>query len=497
MKHITNRIVRVGTVGVCMAVMAGQGWANGGPFVVKYPDGDPAAKGVLARLDPSLKPARESRLEVVSEDLDITFGTGYRHDRGRQQPLVHVQAAYRIRNPRDETIEMDFGFPILRGIYMEPLSMMPRPSVTVMVDKKSVPAKIISNSAIYGIIRQQCRQVIDQAINDDATLAKLAKRIRNAKGVKLDSAKQALVVYLAGELKWGERDARLLGEYLSIDIGKAPVAPVHIAWHMHRDHELSRLVQENLGVLSAIGEKKATQLFAQLAGRFDPGTGSGYEEIFKAWGGDVRERSIDLESGKIRPREITHEREQPDTPRSIVGGGLTTYARVEYLDEDAKLSDAEKDACRAILKNLPVIFTYAPMNLLYYRVAFEPGAELTVTVRYSQYAYEDSHKPKSYQLAYVVHPASLWDRFGPITLTVSAPKGVAVRSSVPCEQVQVNAVKRVLASSWSVVGKQLPMQAHRGTITDKTGELLVAVSAEEWTLALQGKEKDLKTSRKR
>ena len=26
--------------------------ANGGPFVVKYPNGDPAAKGVLARLDP-------------------------------------------------------------------------------------------------------------------------------------------------------------------------------------------------------------------------------------------------------------------------------------------------------------------------------------------------------------------------------------------------------------------------------------------------------------
>ena len=48
--------------------------ANGGPFVVKYPSGDPAAKGVLARLDPSLLPARETRLRVLKEDLKINFG---------------------------------------------------------------------------------------------------------------------------------------------------------------------------------------------------------------------------------------------------------------------------------------------------------------------------------------------------------------------------------------------------------------------------------------
>ena len=57
-------------------VLAGH-WAfgNGGPFVVKYPSGDPAAKGVLARLDPTLKPARETRLRVVKEDLTVRFGT--------------------------------------------------------------------------------------------------------------------------------------------------------------------------------------------------------------------------------------------------------------------------------------------------------------------------------------------------------------------------------------------------------------------------------------
>ena len=61
----------------------------------------------------------------------------------------------------------------------------------------------------------------------------------------------------------------------------------------------------NLGPLAAIGEQKATQLFAQLASRFDKDAGAKYEAIFAAWGGDVRERSIDLATGEIRPREVT------------------------------------------------------------------------------------------------------------------------------------------------------------------------------------------------
>ncbi len=52
---------------------AGRAAGNGGPFLVKYPGGDPAAKGVLARLDPTLKPAQETRLRVVQEDLTIMF----------------------------------------------------------------------------------------------------------------------------------------------------------------------------------------------------------------------------------------------------------------------------------------------------------------------------------------------------------------------------------------------------------------------------------------
>ncbi|MDD4891909.1 MAG: hypothetical protein PHU85_18465, partial [Phycisphaerae bacterium] len=58
---------------VLVLLVAGLVWANGGPFVIKYPEGDPAAKGVLARLDPDLKPKIEDRLRVVKEDLTITI----------------------------------------------------------------------------------------------------------------------------------------------------------------------------------------------------------------------------------------------------------------------------------------------------------------------------------------------------------------------------------------------------------------------------------------
>ena len=193
----------------------------------------------------------------------------------------------------------------------------------------------------------------------------------------------------------------------------------------------------NLGPLSAIGEQKATQLFAQLASRFDKDAGSNYEAIFKAWGGDVRERSIDLATGEIRPREVT-------IPTPVAAEGLpakpadtndrrltadpTVYARVDYLDPNAKLSAPEKASCEAILKNLPVTFTFAPMNLLHYQVKFPPHVTRVVTVSYSQYAYADTRGSGSYQLAYVLHPATLWKEFGPIRVHVELPKGIACRA---------------------------------------------------------------------
>ncbi len=166
-------------LGVLCVVQAALG--NGGPFVVKYPGGDPAAKGVLARLDPTLKPAEETRLRVVKEDLAIRFlpEQQWKGDKRRLPPLTAVTAAYTIENPTDQEVQVDFGFPILRGIYLR-FGMVPYPDVMVQVDKQRVYPTIISNSSIYGIIRRNAADVIEHGIAVDPELARLVADVRGA-----------------------------------------------------------------------------------------------------------------------------------------------------------------------------------------------------------------------------------------------------------------------------------------------------------------------------
>jgi hypothetical protein len=457
-------------------------WANGGPFVLKYPNGDPAAKGVLARLDPDLKPARENRLRVVKEDLKVTF-TNEQFPAKRNAdgpPLAKVSAEYTIENPTNTEIEVDFGFPILRGIYINPLSMMPRPDVQVNLDKKRIKSTIISNSAIYGIIRQRARQVIEDAITHDGRLSNLVRSVRSNSTEARGAARKALRDYLVGTLNWNEQDAVLMVEYASLDFGALKSAPPdRVAWMWSGDKELNELMNANLGPLTAIGEQKATQFFAQLACRFDPKAGAGYEAIFTAWGGDVRERSIDLQTGKLRPREITVDRNALKRPTHYAFGSNpmdpTIYARVDYLDSDAKINESEKASCKAILKNLPVIFTFAPMNILYYQVTFPAKSTQTLTVTYSQYPYSDTRSPSSYQLAYVVHPASLWKDFGPINLEVAVPEGISFRASVPCSNGGTE--ERPVHTHGD---NKARFDIYRAELKQKTGELYLAIDADAW-----------------
>ena len=327
-------------------------WAagNGGPFVVKAPNGDPAAKGVLARLDPTLKPARETRLRVVKEDLSVQFDhPRYYGDPAIQPPSAEVTAAYTIENPTDAEVQVDFGFPILRGIYMRS-GMVSTPDVRVTADKDFLNATVISNSLIYGMIREHSRQCIEKGIAADAELSRLVQAIRDAKGIvpgqpevpigpgltasavptvepapqaqqaapplvkkspeAAARARLALRSHLLTKLKWNERDAALLVEYAGFDFGVLPAYPWprdrwdHDAWTM-RGENAAKLLRANLGPLTAIGEQKATQFFAQLASQFDKEVAATYESIFAAWGGEVRERSVDLASGQVRPRELS------------------------------------------------------------------------------------------------------------------------------------------------------------------------------------------------
>jgi hypothetical protein len=220
----------------------------------------------------------------------------------------------------------------------------------------------------------------------------------------------------------------------------------------------------------------------------------------------VREKSVDLNTGALRPREISGKHETiPGHPAALAGalaGDPTIYARVDYFDENANITAAESASCRTILKNLPVIFTFAPMNLLHYRVKFPPKTTETLTVGYKQYAFRDTKSPASFQLAYVLHPASLWEDFGPINLKVALAEGVPFRASVPCECSGVEE----LQVPGEVAARALPDQprkqrftVYEATIAGRTGELLLGFEAEAWknALAAQAHEskRDLQASR--
>ena len=458
MKHLLRKALPLFLCGA----MASTALANGGPFKVQYPEGDPAAKGVLARIGTDLKPGTITDLKVLKEDLSIDFGdTEQLLFVNGKTPLARVTAAYTIENPTDKEITIDFGFPIIKGIYLSP----------------RIRPTIISNSSIYGIIRQEARQLIEKSIAADATLAKLVEAVRNADDKAREAARDALSKHMVEQLKWKDRDTQLMLEYASISLDKTKdghyVRVADRAPYWERDQELQKLIQANLGPLAAMGEQKATQFLAQLASCFDAKSAATYEAIFSAWGGDVRERSIDLKTGKLRPREIKVDPKDLKRDFHEDRHDPTIYARVDYFDEDAKISPAEKASCKNILKNLPVIFTFAPMNLIYYQAKFAPRSKTVLTVAYTQHAYIDSAEPKSYQFAYVIHPASMWKDFGPINLSVIAPEGVAVKASVDLEAGKT--IEREVPGVRDSVKRKYVI--YTGEVKEKKGELQIGIDA--------------------
>ena len=303
----------------------------------------------------------------------------------------------------------------------------------------------------------------------------------DAPDVEREPAWKRLHAHLATERGWSERDASLLVAYGALDLGAPRVAPAdrhRFEWPGHKAQK--KLVESNLGVLSAIGEQKATQFLAHLASRFDPTVAATYEGIFAAWGGDVRERAVDLESGRIRPRELSITSDDLATMnRDILDSDPTIYARIDYLDDEAELTDSERATCEAVLRNLPVVFTFAPMNLLHYRLSFAPEAEQIVAVNYNQYACLDTGQPRSYQLAYVLHPATLWDHFGAIDLEVLVPEDVPFTASVPLER---HGTQERETPWFTDTHAPVKMQfaTYRATLDDKAGELYLAVDADAW-----------------
>jgi hypothetical protein len=384
--------------------------------------------------------------------------------------MVNVRAAYTIENPTARSITVDFGFPIVRGIATSPFAMAPTPDVRAELGDQHVRVDVISNSVIYGIIREQARKTIDLSLSKDKTAAPLSSTIRASTDTKRKNAREKLRSYMIGNKGWKASDAALLIEYCSLDLGKQSPGRVW-SWNTSMPGNDADIISRNLGPLALIGEQKATQFLAQLASCFDKKAGVGYERIFTAWGGNTQERSVDLKTGKVRPRRFTAGPGDVDP---------TVYARVDYLSDSTAFTKAEKDSCKAILKDLPIIFTFAPMNLLHYQVTFAPKSTEVLTISYGQYAYKDTSDPQTYQFAYLVHPASMWNSFGPINVTVTVPNGIKVRSSEQCTGPSAGerSTDRYVFSSATTSKEKCSVFS--GTLRKKTGEIFVAVDADDW-----------------
>jgi hypothetical protein len=208
-----------------------------------------------------------------------------------------------------------------------------------------------------------------------------------------------------------------------------------------------------------MGELKATQLFAYLASRFEPVVATSYEKIFAAWGGEVREQAVDFKTGSLRPRES----------KNCPTCNDTLYARVDYFNESMVVDEGKKRACKEIVADLPVTFTFAPMNLIHAKVTFPRKSTQVLEFEYSQYAFTDTGEPASYQLAYLVHPASFWSSFGPIRVSAQIPRGVGLRASLPMKKASTHG----------------GFDEYRAVLKEKTGELLVAVPKAEFDEAVR------------
>ncbi len=465
--------------------LAPAAWGNGGPFVLQYPAGDNSARGASARLDVNLQPGREERLRVLKEDLSFSFFPhepyqGRFGDYSSSAPLVEVTAAYVVENPTTQAITEDFGFPVLRGeAYQRGLE--PQLGAQVSYQGKMVDTGDLSLPDIYGAIRQQARAVVDKAIAASPELTGRVAAVRGAKATERETARTRLADYLTGTLKWNARDAALLVEYAGLDMTlpkeiadnyKPQVLPPSVAPGAPRS-TIIPIDMQNLGPLIAIGDQKATQLFAQLAKALNPKAAVSYESLFTAWGGDVRDRALDMKTGDTRPRENSVKNPYDDL--------ATVYARVDYLDEkNPALTAQTRAACKTILKNLPVVFTFAPMNLLTYRITFPAKSTGLLKVTYSQFAFIDTKAPSSYQLAYVVHPASFWKEFGPINVGVAVPSGIACRLPIPSEKPVTEPRKLRYGVPHLAANSAIPYDIQRAVLKEKTGVLYLAVDRATW-----------------
>jgi hypothetical protein len=396
---------------------------------------------------PELMPGREARLRVVKARLVV----GCERAAQPGPPLARVGLTAVVENPTGEVIEEELGFPILHPVAVR--------AVQVQVEGVDARAGAVSSHELLGRAREIDRAIIDRGIAADPTLARLTAALRAATGsrppaTRAASGPRALARRAAAEPRalatraaladhlarkgWPDRDAALMAEVAGLLPAAAKPGPATAA---------------GLGPLAALGERRATQLLATLAARFDPARAASPERVVAAWAAEAREQALDLGTGQVRLRA-------PAAPASAP-------AEAARLERDRSLKPAQKESLRRILRSLPPAAPLARLSLVRYALKVPAHSRRTVRLSYTQRAYPDAGPPVTWQVGVVVQPASLWQSHGPIGFEVRAPAGVAVRASAPCTTTAAGAC--------------------RGTVAAGAGPLLVAVDAAAWERAAPGR----------
>jgi len=93
-----------------------------------------------------------------------------------------------------------------------------------------------------------------------------------------------------------------------------------------------------------------------------------------------------------------------------------------------------------------------------------------------EYPFTDTRAPRSFQLSYVLHPATMWEEFGPVNLSVFVPKGIGFKSSIPVSRKKDSKINGQLFTEYTAT-----LTKH----TDKKGELFLGTSYKDWQKLLE------------
>ena len=298
-------------------------------------------------------------------------------------------------------------------------------------------------------------------------------------------AREGLRNYLTAELGWNARDAALLVEYASLDFGRQTLAPPpRPLGRAILEHERPRSSKRRTSGHSGPSANRRPRNYSPSSPR---GSTSRREATTRRSSRPGAAMSASGRStwrpAEVRPREIGLPAGRSDRkPPARLGSRPAADGRSDRLrphrlpDPNAKLSPAEKASCEAVLKNLPVTFTFAPMNLLHYQVKFPAHGTRVVAVTYRQYAYADTQRHGQLPVGLRATPSQLWKDFGPIALKVHAPKGILCRASAatgtgPGEP---RAAHHAAMLPGPAVDPKIPMEFYRATLEspeEKRGEL--------------------------